>query len=99
MRSDGAPVQWNDALLAQAEALCHGWRKECSARGGWLPATAGNFSFRDEATGRISYYSQRDSTKVLMSSRCVCSRWTSDCNAIAGPEGCETVSRDAVFTA
>ena len=40
-------VQWTDALLEQAEGLCRVAR-ECSRRG-WLPATAGNFSFRDQA--------------------------------------------------
>jgi methylthioribulose-1-phosphate dehydratase len=42
-------VAWNDGLLAQAEELCLAAR-ECAARG-WLPATSGNFSFRDH--GRI----------------------------------------------
>jgi methylthioribulose-1-phosphate dehydratase len=44
-------VVWTDALLKQAEALCSA-AHEC-ARRGWVPATAGNFSFRDEASGRI----------------------------------------------
>jgi methylthioribulose-1-phosphate dehydratase len=42
-----APVVWNDVILAQAQALCRA-AHEC-ARRGWLPATAGNFSFRDHA--------------------------------------------------
>lgn len=44
-------VDWSTELLEQAEALC-GAAREC-ARRGWVPATAGNFSFRDEASGRI----------------------------------------------
>jgi len=43
-------VDWKPELLEQAEALCAAAR-ECAARR-WVPATAGNFSFR-EATGRI----------------------------------------------
>ena len=44
-------VMWNAALLEEAEALCRA-AAEC-ARRGWVPATSGNFSFRDEASGRI----------------------------------------------
>jgi methylthioribulose-1-phosphate dehydratase len=44
-------IEWNEALLRQAEALCRA-AQEC-ARRGWLPATAGNFSFRDADSGRI----------------------------------------------
>jgi methylthioribulose-1-phosphate dehydratase len=44
-------VEWNDRLLEQAEVLCAA-AHEC-ARRGWVPATAGNFSFRDEGSGRI----------------------------------------------
>lgn len=40
------PVDWNEALLKQAESLCDA-AHECSRRG-WVPATAGNFSFRDQ---------------------------------------------------
>jgi len=43
-------IDWNAELLEQAETLC-GAAREC-ARRGWVPATAGNFSFRD-ASGRI----------------------------------------------
>jgi len=46
-----AAVVWNEALLEQAEALCRA-AHEC-ARRGWVPATAGNFSFRDAESGRI----------------------------------------------
>jgi methylthioribulose-1-phosphate dehydratase len=46
-----AAIAWNDALLEQAEALC-GAAREC-ARRGWVPATAGNFSFRDASEGCI----------------------------------------------
>ncbi len=44
-------VEWNDGLLRQAEELCQvaHW---CAGRG-WVPATAGNFSFRDGESGRI----------------------------------------------
>ncbi len=44
-------VEWNDGLLGQAEELCRvaHW---CAGRG-WVPATAGNFSFRDGESGRI----------------------------------------------
>jgi len=42
-----AAVVWNEELLDQAEALCRA-AHEC-ARRGWVPATSGNFSFRDEA--------------------------------------------------
>jgi methylthioribulose-1-phosphate dehydratase len=44
-----AGVEWNSELLAQAESLCRA-AHEC-ARRGWVPATAGNFSFREQ--GRI----------------------------------------------
>ena len=44
-------VAWTDGLRKQAEALCSA-AHEC-ARRGWVPATAGNFSFRDAASGRI----------------------------------------------
>ena len=46
-----AAVQWTEELRTQAEALCAAGRW-CAERG-WVPATAGNFSFRDEASGRI----------------------------------------------
>jgi methylthioribulose-1-phosphate dehydratase len=46
-----ASVVWTDELREQAEALCRA-AHEC-ARRGWVPATAGNFSFRDAASGRI----------------------------------------------
>jgi methylthioribulose-1-phosphate dehydratase len=46
-----ARVVWTDELREQAEALCRA-AHEC-ARRGWVPATAGNFSFRDAASGRI----------------------------------------------
>jgi methylthioribulose-1-phosphate dehydratase len=42
-----AAVNWSAEMLEQAEALC-GAAQEC-ARRGWVPATAGNFSFRDAA--------------------------------------------------
>ena len=41
-----AAVAWNEVLLAQAQSLCHA-AHEC-ARRGWVPATAGNFSFRKQ---------------------------------------------------
>jgi methylthioribulose-1-phosphate dehydratase len=44
-------VIWNVALLGEAEALCRA-AAECAQRG-WVPATSGNFSFCDEASGRI----------------------------------------------
>jgi methylthioribulose-1-phosphate dehydratase len=44
-------VEWNAGLLEQAESLCRA-AHEC-ARRGWVPATAGNFSFRDADSGRI----------------------------------------------
>jgi methylthioribulose-1-phosphate dehydratase len=46
-----AAVAWDEALLRQAEGLCE-LAHVCYARG-WVPATAGNFSFRDAASGRI----------------------------------------------
>lgn len=46
-----AQVTWTSELLAQADALCAVGRW-CSARG-WVPATAGNFSFRDGESERI----------------------------------------------
>jgi methylthioribulose-1-phosphate dehydratase len=46
-----AAIVWEDGLLRQAELLCEAAHR-CSARG-WVPATAGNFSFRDAASGRI----------------------------------------------
>src|SRR5579859_5215242 len=46
-----AAVEWTEGLLRQAEALC-AVAHEC-ARRGWVPATAGNFSFRDSESGRI----------------------------------------------
>jgi len=42
-------VAWNAMLLEKAESLCRA-AHEC-ARKGWVPATSGNFSFRDQ--GRI----------------------------------------------
>jgi len=42
-----AAVDWSPELLGQAEALCAA-AQEC-ARRKWVPATAGNFSFRDLA--------------------------------------------------
>jgi len=44
-------VAWSDDLRLQAEQLCRAARW-CAERG-WVPATAGNFSFRDGASGRI----------------------------------------------
>jgi methylthioribulose-1-phosphate dehydratase len=44
-------VRWNNELMRQAEELCRA-AHEC-ARRGWVPATAGNFSFRDPQSGRI----------------------------------------------
>jgi methylthioribulose-1-phosphate dehydratase len=44
-------LAWDQGLLAQGESLCAA-AHEC-ARRGWVPATAGNFSFRDGASGRI----------------------------------------------
>lgn len=46
-----AAVAFDDRLLQRAEAVCAAahW---CAGQG-WVPATAGNFSFRDKATGRI----------------------------------------------
>jgi methylthioribulose-1-phosphate dehydratase len=44
-------VDWTDGLLALAKSLCLA-AQEC-ARRGWVPATAGNFSFREAASGRI----------------------------------------------
>jgi len=49
-----AAVVWNTELLEQAEALCRGAR-EC-ARRGWVPATSGNFSFRDELLAEGSIF-------------------------------------------
>ena len=44
-------VAWDDGLLRQAEALC-ALAHFCYARG-WVPATSGNFSFRDAGSGRL----------------------------------------------
>jgi methylthioribulose-1-phosphate dehydratase len=44
-------IAWDQGLISQAESLCAA-AHEC-ARRGWVPATAGNFSFRDDASGRI----------------------------------------------
>lgn len=44
-------IQWTPELILQADVLCSAAR-EC-ARRGWVPATSGNFSFRDRQTGRI----------------------------------------------
>jgi len=46
-----AAVDWTDGLRAQADALC-GLAHACAGRE-WVPATAGNFSFRDGESGRI----------------------------------------------
>jgi methylthioribulose-1-phosphate dehydratase len=46
-----AAIVWEGGLLRQAELLCEAAHR-CSARG-WVPATAGNFSFRDAASGRV----------------------------------------------
>lgn len=45
-----AVEEWTVGLRRQAEELCAAARR-CSARG-WVPATAGNFSFRDAESGR-----------------------------------------------
>jgi len=44
-------VVWNVTLLELAESLCRA-AAECAQRG-WVPATSGNFSFRDSESGRI----------------------------------------------
>lgn len=44
-------IEWTPELFLSAESLCAAAR-EC-ARRGWVPATSGNFSFRDEQFGRI----------------------------------------------
>jgi len=44
-------LEWDEGLMRQAEELCRA-AHEC-ARRGWVPATAGNFSFRDAGSGRI----------------------------------------------
>jgi methylthioribulose-1-phosphate dehydratase len=44
-------IAWNDGLHSQAQRLCEAARL-CSLRG-WVPATSGNFSLRDRASGRI----------------------------------------------
>ena len=44
-------IAWSSELLAQAESLCAA--AQWCARRGWVPATSGNFSFRDASTGRI----------------------------------------------
>jgi methylthioribulose-1-phosphate dehydratase len=44
-------VDWTGGIRAQAEALCE-LAHACAGRG-WVPATAGNFSFRDAKSGRI----------------------------------------------
>ena len=49
-----AAVVWNADLLEQAEALCRA-AHEC-ARRGWVPATSGNFSFRDEMLAEGSFF-------------------------------------------
>jgi len=49
-----AGVVWNAELLEQAEALCRA-AHEC-ARRGWVPATSGNFSFRDEMLAEGSMF-------------------------------------------
>jgi methylthioribulose-1-phosphate dehydratase len=46
-----ATVDWSHESFELAEQLCAA-AHEC-ARRGWVPATAGNFSFREAATGRI----------------------------------------------
>lgn len=46
-----AVLVWTNEILKQAHGLC-ALAHEC-ARRGWVPATAGNFSFRDEASGRV----------------------------------------------
>jgi methylthioribulose-1-phosphate dehydratase len=46
-----AAVAWTTGLRRQAEELCAAARR-CAGRG-WVPATAGNFSFRDGESGRI----------------------------------------------
>jgi methylthioribulose-1-phosphate dehydratase len=44
-------IAWDQELFSQAESLCAA-AHECAKRG-WVPATSGNFSFRDGASGRI----------------------------------------------
>lgn len=51
MNEQTLAIEFEEALLAQAQSLCVAAR-EC-ARRGWVPATSGNFSFRDLPSGRI----------------------------------------------
>jgi methylthioribulose-1-phosphate dehydratase len=44
-------IEWNRELLEQAESLCE--QAHLCAQRGWVPATSGNFSFRDGDSGRI----------------------------------------------
>jgi len=46
-----AAVTWSETLLEEADWLCRA-AAECAQRG-WVPATSGNFSFRDSESGRI----------------------------------------------
>jgi methylthioribulose-1-phosphate dehydratase len=51
MNKQTQAIAWDQELLSLAESLCVA-AGEC-ARRGWVPATAGNFSFRDAPSGRI----------------------------------------------
>jgi methylthioribulose-1-phosphate dehydratase len=80
------PVEWNEGLLEQAEEVCRVAR-ECSRRG-WLPATAGNFSFRDASApmgaGRIFITSSGLDKGILEPKDLL--EIDADCRVIAGPE-------------
>lgn len=46
-----AAVVWTNGILRQAQLLCD--LAHACARRGWVPATAGNFSFRDAESERV----------------------------------------------
>jgi len=76
-----AEVSWTEGLLRQAEELCAA-AKRCSARG-WVPATAGNFSFRDAETGRIFITASGLDKGAIMPADLL--EIDLQCNVLAGP--------------
>ena len=73
-------ITWNEGLLAQAHRLCDAARL-CSQRG-WVPATSGNFSFRDRASGRILITASGLDKGALSPTDLL--EIDADCNSLAG---------------
>lgn len=74
-------VDWNAELREQAGLLCDAAR-DC-ARRGWVPATAGNFSFRDVAASRRIFITRSGLDKGAISPGDLL-EIDADCRVLAG---------------